>query len=139
MVWADGETSQNRIGRDLHVPFKLNSAGETIALFGTDGVLIDAVEVGEQVRDKSMGRDPLNPAGPYRVMNPTPLGENEGSVSTLRLLGRFEGPGTHHLEWVSIPGKSYEIQCSFSASNFVWEKVGEVQATLESTEFEIAS
>lgn len=59
LVWADGEKGQNATNRiDLHVPFKLDKEGESIALFAPDGTLIDAVTFGAQATDVSQGRMP---------------------------------------------------------------------------------
>jgi hypothetical protein len=58
LVWADEETAQNRPGQDLHVNFKLTSAGETLALFAPDKTLVDQVSFGILTNDVSVGRYP---------------------------------------------------------------------------------
>jgi hypothetical protein len=52
LIWADGNF---RVG-ELHTNFKLDEDGETIALYSTDGSLVDSVEFDEQVEDVSFGR-----------------------------------------------------------------------------------
>jgi hypothetical protein len=82
LIWADNDTTDT----GLHANFKLDAAGETIALFDGDGVtLIDSVTFGEQAGDISYGRYP--DAGDYwqTFGNPTPAAQNiamyEGIVS----------------------------------------------------------
>jgi hypothetical protein len=74
-VWADGydinpDKTRTRPYRDQngdliyfttkyhHLNFSLSRAGETIALFGSDSVLVDSVTYTLQQRDVSMGRQP---------------------------------------------------------------------------------
>jgi hypothetical protein len=55
LIWADGDTSD----AGLHANFKLDSNGEEIGLFKSDGVtMIDSVVFGEQTADVSYGRYP---------------------------------------------------------------------------------
>jgi hypothetical protein len=55
LIWADNDTTD----AGLHANFKLDAAGETIALLDGDGVtLIDSVTFGEQTVDISYGRYP---------------------------------------------------------------------------------
>jgi hypothetical protein len=73
LIWADNNTND----AGLHANFKLDAAGETIALFDSDGVtLIDSVTFGEQAGDISYGRYP--DAGDYwqAFGNPTPAAQN---------------------------------------------------------------
>ena len=49
----------------LHVSFKLEQNGESIGLFASDGVLIDAVTFGPQTADISEGRYPDGPAAQW--------------------------------------------------------------------------
>ena len=57
MVWADNTVSQTAPGQ-LHVPFKLSSDGEVIALFAPDGTMIDSVTFGPQATNIASGRTP---------------------------------------------------------------------------------
>ena len=56
--WADGETSQNSPGGELHANFQLARSGEAIGLSTPDGALIDSVTFGSQTNDVSQGRLP---------------------------------------------------------------------------------
>ena len=56
LLWADGETSQNAPGRDLHTNFKLSGTGEALGLFTPDGSVVDLVVFGPQSPDVSEGR-----------------------------------------------------------------------------------
>jgi hypothetical protein len=59
LVWADGETSsQATAPLQLHAPFKLNAAGETIQLRNGDGTVVDSVVFGAQTSGVSEGRYP---------------------------------------------------------------------------------
>ncbi|MBI5387135.1 MAG: lamin tail domain-containing protein [Verrucomicrobia bacterium] len=77
LVWADGETGQNRTNRaDLHVNFNLRQAGEAIGVFAADGTLIDAVAFSAQTSDVSEGRYPDGAAARYSMTTPTPRAPN---------------------------------------------------------------
>ncbi len=58
LIWADNETVQNEPSSspELHVGFSLNAGGESILLSAPDGTLVDRVDFGQQVPDKTMGR-----------------------------------------------------------------------------------
>jgi hypothetical protein len=57
LVWADDETGQNEINRtDLHVNFGLSRTGDAIALFSSDGALVDSITFTNQTLDVSEGR-----------------------------------------------------------------------------------
>ena len=58
LVWADEEEDQTRTNGDLHVNFKLNEAGEAVALFAPDGRLVDRYDFGAQTKDTSLARWP---------------------------------------------------------------------------------
>jgi hypothetical protein len=84
LIWADNDTTDS----GLHANFKLDAAGEDIALFDSNGVtLIDSVTFGEQTGDISYGRYP--DAGDYwqAFGLPTPgeqnIGMYEGIVSNV--------------------------------------------------------
>jgi len=78
VVWADGETNQNQIGRaDLHASFKLASSAGSIALYGRDGAtLIDRVDYGQQVNDVSEGRYSDGATNRYFMPRVTPRAAN---------------------------------------------------------------
>jgi len=75
LIWADDDTTSP----GLHANFKLDSAGEQIGLFDSNGsTLIDAISFGDQATDISYGRYP-NAGNNLRYMAfPTPGAENSG-------------------------------------------------------------
>jgi hypothetical protein len=73
LIWADNDTSD----AGLHANFKLNSDGEEIGLFDTDGVtLIDMVAYPAQTADISYGRYPDGSDTWQFMATPTPGGRN---------------------------------------------------------------
>jgi hypothetical protein len=79
LVWADSDGAQNGAGTngDLHANFKLNHAGETIALFAPDGTLQHAVAFGPQLRNVSQGWFPDGATNlAYAMTNWTPRAPN---------------------------------------------------------------
>jgi hypothetical protein len=77
LVWADGEVGQNSPDRpDIHASFSLAKGGEAIALFASDGTVIDAVTFGPQATDVSQGRFVDGAASIYFMTNATPRAAN---------------------------------------------------------------
>ncbi len=73
LIWADGKPGRNSPSHpDLHINFKLNRDGETIALYAPDGRLVDGVTFGLQASDLSQGRYPAGGAYIYSLTAPTP-------------------------------------------------------------------
>jgi hypothetical protein len=70
LVWADGRQTNGT--PDLHVSFKMNKAGESLGLYGTDGAAVDFVSYGPQKSDISEGRFPDGAASLYPMSIPTP-------------------------------------------------------------------
>ncbi|MBN2481351.1 MAG: CotH kinase family protein, partial [Bacteroidales bacterium] len=60
-----------------HLNFSLSRAGEYIALFDPDGLLVDSVSFGLQQRDVSMGRKPDGSATWFYFGEPTPEAPND--------------------------------------------------------------
>jgi hypothetical protein len=56
LVWADGKSTNGT--PDLHLPFKLNKDGESLGLYGADGVAVDYITYPAQLDDISQGRFP---------------------------------------------------------------------------------
>ena len=78
LVWADEETGQNRPGQaDLHVNFKLASAGESILLQAPDGRPVDGITFGPQASDVSAGRYGDGTDSIQLFSRPTPGGPNQ--------------------------------------------------------------
>jgi hypothetical protein len=73
LIWADNDTAYS----GLHANFKLDAAGEQIALFDFDGsTLIDSVVFGEQAADISYGRYPDAADNWQFFSSPSPSSEN---------------------------------------------------------------
>lgn len=78
VFWADDKNFE------MHTNFKLDAQGEEIALFRPDGMAIDWIDFGEQVRDISFGRYPDGGSNWYYMTDPTPGGINNSQrVSSL--------------------------------------------------------
>jgi hypothetical protein len=73
LVWADNDVGQS----GLHANFRIDAAGDEIALFDKDGsTLIDSISLGDQMTDVSYGRYP-DAADSWALMAfPTPGGTN---------------------------------------------------------------
>ncbi len=73
IFYADGDTDQG----DLHTNFGLGKSGESLALFGADGIAqIDAVTFLTQTTDVAYGRQ-VDGTGSWNTMStPTPNGSN---------------------------------------------------------------
>ncbi len=73
LVWADQKTASYTPGDDLHVNFKLASAGEELGLFAPDHSRVDSVSFAQQTDDVSMGCYPDGGEPPMVAMViPTP-------------------------------------------------------------------
>jgi len=66
--------------RYYHLNFSLSRAGETIALFAPDSMLVDSVSFGQQHYDVSVGRQPDGTAGWYYFGEPTAGKANSTAV-----------------------------------------------------------
>lgn len=128
VVWADGKPNLNAPGSTpLHVNFKLDRNGETIALFAPDGGLVDAVTYGRQSPDISQGR---NPRGELVFMStPTPGQENIVSPVAQTVSFRItdwvrSAQGGFRLEWASEPGRSYQVQYRNANRDAAWINLG---------------
>jgi hypothetical protein len=136
LVWADGEPEQNGApSTALHAAFKLNKAGESIAVFGPEGQLLDAVTFGAQLADTSEGRWPNGASEPfYPNSTPTPGAANLIAATnqpTVTLLGVVRGPaGELTLSWTSLPGRAYRVLFKEQLSDPVWLAIaGDVVAS----------
>jgi hypothetical protein len=84
VVWTDGETAD----AGLHANFRLDTDGDALYLFDTDGkTLLDSVEFGGQTTDVSYGRYPDATGDWQFLLSPTPGAANTpaylGAVSEL--------------------------------------------------------
>lgn len=108
LIWADGKPSRNSPTHpDLHINFKLNRDGETIALFAPDGRLVDGVTFGPQAKDLSQGRFPPGSAYIYSLSTPTPGAANLFVPPAPSFCG-IEPTGTQiSLTYTTTPGCTY--------------------------------
>jgi hypothetical protein len=124
LVWADEETGQTQPGGDLHVNFKLNQAGESIALRDPSGRLIDAIAFGAQTNNISEGRWPDGAAARYFMSVPTPRGPNfippVGPPVVHILAVAVVAPGNVQLTWDSEPGRIYRVQFKNNLDDADW-------------------
>ena len=124
IVWADDETVQNTGSGQLHVPFKLTAAGDSITLRAPDTSLIDSVSFGQQVTDISQGRVPdggatidflaagtLGTANSAAILPPTP------GISHL-------GGGVFQFSVNATPGFSYQVQYKDDLNAVAWTNLG---------------
>ncbi len=135
LAWADKETVQNDPSTrpDLHLPFGLNSDGESILLSAPDGSLIDRVDFGPQSTDRTMGRV----AGQIVALaEPSPLGANGRAAAGVALAMELEGPSLR-VNVVAEPGFIYTLDASDDL--FTWEQLETVIATDQTVEFSIST
>lgn len=76
LVWADGRDS------DFHSSFRLSRDGEEVALYDTDGLLVDMVRFGDQAEDVSFGRTVDGASDWAFFQQPTPGDMNTGESVT---------------------------------------------------------
>lgn len=70
LVWASGKNYLDTL--QLHTNFKLNAAGEIVALYNHQASLIDHIVFGVQATDVSMGRFPDGSSNVQFFTQPTP-------------------------------------------------------------------
>lgn len=134
LVWADGDTDANAPGVDLHVSFKLDKAGEAIALFAPDGSLVDGVTFGPQPRDGTEGRWP-DGAGPiWRLAWPTPGAPNAVLRVNATTLDTGNTAGLN-LAWDGQSGTVYRIDRSDALTTGEWRQIALVTGRAPRVEF----
>lgn len=133
MVWADENVEQNGLdSAALHAGFKLSQGGESIALFGPDGSLVDAVSFGAQTNNFSQGRWPDGGANIFFMPTPTPRSANQvPSVGgEIRILSTTLAPnGDLTLTWSAEAGRIYRVQVKDDLNAPGWTDHGDVTAT----------
>ncbi|MBN8245941.1 MAG: CotH kinase family protein [Verrucomicrobia bacterium] len=134
LVWADGEPEQYVPGAaDLHAPFRLSQNGESIALFGPNGALVDQVTFEAQTDDLSEGRWPDGAPEVFSMATPTPRSANVIPPALLEILGvRLDGD-VLSLWWSSQAGVRYRVQYTDILASPHWNDLGEVVATAATT------
>jgi len=99
LIWADGDAQD----QGLHADFKLDSGGETVALFASDGAtLIDSVSYPELGSDVSYGRYPDDNDGWKFFGVSTPGAKNEGGYAGLVAQIEFSHPHGFYTEAFSV-------------------------------------
>jgi hypothetical protein len=128
LVWADGKTSANSTNNpDLHVPFKLDKAGEAIGLFTPDGTAIDVVVFGPQSFSATEGRYP--DGGTLRLMMSSP---SPGAPNILPPIGHWPEPinvalspdQSVTMSFQTSPGHTYRVEYKDNLSDAVWLPLG---------------
>ena len=130
LVWADEESGQSRVDRDLHVNFKLSGSGEAIGLFGRDGRRIDAVAFKTQTNNVSQGRFPNGAAAPFPFLRrvtpgaPNQMGESAPALEILQVTHDLQGVPS--IQWRSEPGRRYRLLVKDRLSDADWTQLGSV-------------
>jgi hypothetical protein len=127
LVWADNEPTLNTNRTDLHVNFKLNTAGEAIGLFDPDGFPIDTVVFGRQTNDVSEGRYPDGAAARYFMPQPTPRAANRIPLppSPPQLVGASLGAGNGNFSFAfgTVAGRAYQVEYIDNLTNRLWTRL----------------
>ena len=137
LVWADEQPEQTQSSGELHVNFKLNQDGDTLALFDPGGRLIDSLTFGPQAPDASEGRWPDGAAEPaFFLTRPTPRAPNAlpaVSPPEFRLSRiRFLAPERLILIWAAHAGRTYRVRYKDDLSAPVWVDLpGDITATAD--------
>ncbi len=119
VLWADDDTADG----PLHLGFKLDGAGEAIALYDTDGAtLLDSVTFDDQISNVSFGRFPDGGTLEWRFFDtPTPGAANAGGYP-----GRVEDTKFSHKRGFHNAPFSVAIACATPSS--------EIRYTLDSSD-----
>ena len=132
LVWADEDGAENLPGLGLHASFKLNAAGEALALYSPAGVLQHAVAFGPQAKGVSQGLFPDGDTNTvYSMSNWTPRAANRLGLPpnpTFNSLVLQPG-GVFSLSHSAVPGRAYELQSTESLTAPAWRPLQAVRAT----------
>jgi len=137
LVWADEEENQTRTNGDLHVNFRLNDAGEAIALYAPDGRLVESDSFGAQTLNTSLARWPDGSGSFTATTNATPGMRNKLNsyvppILSLRIV-ILQGIGAKIL----FPaGHRAVIQCKGRLEDPAWTQVNGVRGYDASTDLE---
>jgi hypothetical protein len=126
LVWADEEDIQNGFNSDLHADFKLGQDGEEIALFASDGTLIDSVVFSSQIDDVSQGRWPDGGTNRHFMPTPTPRLPNIIPAPVPpTLLGYRRLPGNQlEMTWGTTAGRTYRLEYKNDLADPNWIALG---------------
>ncbi|HOY04961.1 MAG TPA: CotH kinase family protein [Saprospiraceae bacterium] len=78
LLWLDDQPEEG----PLHLPFKLDAAGENLLLSDPDSILLDEVHFGQQTTDVSLARQPDGSGAWLICTSPTPGFSNSLSTGT---------------------------------------------------------
>lgn len=107
-----------------HTRFKLNADGDSIGLFGPDGLLIDAVVFGPQNEGVSEGRTIDAGERFARFARPTPGGPNR--TGDLRIARAEMTPGGFALSFAGEPEATYSVWVTDSLEPASWQELQRV-------------
>src|SRR6185295_5967832 len=124
LVWADDETAQNKSTNiDLHVNFKLDKDGDSIALFTPNGALLDAVTFTALSDNVSGGRYPDGSESIFTFGTATPRAANVAPAGTRFTRIAWDGAQLN-IGWRSTAGRTYRLESAADIGQPVWTPVG---------------
>jgi hypothetical protein len=130
LVWADNELAQNRPDQpDLHVPFRLNQAGEAIVVSAPDGRVLDMVSFGPQTVNVSEGRYPDGASARYFMTTPTPRAPNviaQPPEPPVLSSVSIQPGGTITFSVNTRAGFRYQVQFKNDLNESAWTALGPV-------------
>ena len=139
LVWADEELAQNTAtNNDLHADFRLSQNGEVIAIFDTQGRVVDSVQFGAQTNNVSHGRFPDGGTDYVFYTTPTPGAPVQAARPTLNIPSRISA-NSLRLTWTSEPNRTYQLQYAETLSSPTWFDLPSVTATASTTSVDVAT
>ncbi|OQB94070.1 MAG: CotH protein [Verrucomicrobia bacterium ADurb.Bin118] len=129
LVWADGDTEQNRLGADgdLHANFSLSRSGEAIGLYAPDGTPQHVVVFGPQVENVSQGLFPDgNTNAVYFMPDWTPRAANRLGAPAAPTVGAIvrQPDGAIQFQSTVIAGRTYQVEFKDDLSAPDWTPLG---------------
>ena len=123
VVWCDDETTQSSTPGNLHLPFKLTSAGETLTLKAPDGTVIDTVTFGLQYDNVAQGRSADETGGITYLSSPTPAGVNAQPPPLPAIAYAKDGSSVTFTLSV-LPNFRYRLEYKDDLSAAAWTPLG---------------
>jgi hypothetical protein len=121
IAWADGQTSLNSGGPDLHLNFSLQPS-QLLALSDPSGRLVDAIDLQSQQPDATSGSNPNGNLAILSLAIPTPRRSNNliwGKSPTLRA-----PDGAILLSFLGFPFAPHRILAADSLAQAGWTDLG---------------
>ncbi len=134
LIWADGTSLGLTPDGAIHVNFKLNEAGEEIALFSATGELVDYVRFGPLSPNISQGRWPDGSAS-FLILMDQPSPQSANALNGLKGLSPQvtsvrQNATSVTLSWRSEAGRRYHVQYRTNVNEPLWRNLaGDVDAT----------